>query len=100
MPEAPILGRLRGRHSRFNVLDQRNLLAFDKLNHILAMAIARPIRVLALAAIVLWGFFIYVIFSPKKSPTGPGDIIGSSHIPEPLLDSTCRSSKRFVDEQS
>ena len=56
-----------------------------------AMAIARPIRALALAAIVLWCFFIYVLISPKstKYPLGPGDKTGYKHIKEPLLEGMC-----------
>jgi len=53
------------------------------------MAIARPIRVLALAAIVLWGLFIYMVFGPQGYRKGPGDIINSPHPPEPLLESAC-----------
>lgn len=63
------------------------------------MAIARPIRALALAAVILWCFFIYVLISPKstKYPLGPGDKIGYKHIKEPLLDcmrpSSCKLSE-------
>lgn len=37
------------------------------------MAIARPIRVLALAAIGLWIFFAYQVFGPAKVPKAPGE---------------------------
>jgi mannosyltransferase len=37
------------------------------------MAIARPIRVLAIVAVVLWVFFLYQIFGPTRYPKGPGD---------------------------
>lgn len=65
-----------------------------------AMAIARPIRALALAAIVLWGFFIYVLIAPKggsKYPLGPGDKMNYAHIKEPLLESM-RSLLQFSIE--
>lgn len=39
------------------------------------MAIARPIRVLGLAAIGLWVFFLYQVFGPTKYPKGPGDTL-------------------------
>lgn len=39
------------------------------------MAIAKPIRVLGLAAIGLWIFFLYQIFGPTKYPKGPGDTL-------------------------
>lgn len=39
------------------------------------MAIARPIRVLGLAAICLWCFFLYQIFGPTRYPKGPGDLL-------------------------
>ena len=39
------------------------------------MAIARPIRVLGLAAIGLWIFLLYQVFGPAKVPKGPGDTL-------------------------
>lgn len=39
------------------------------------MAIARPIRVLGLAAIGLWVFFLYQVFGPAHVPKGPGDTL-------------------------
>ena len=47
------------------------------------MAIARPIRVLGLAAIGLWIFFLYQVFTPAKPPP-PSKIMDQ----EPLLDRT------------
>lgn len=49
------------------------------------MAVARPIRVLALVTAGLWVFFIYQIFGPTKYPLGPGDTL--KHIErDPNLD--------------
>lgn len=47
------------------------------------MAIARPIRVLGLAAICLWVFFLYQVFGPAK-PASQSKIMDQ----EPLLDCT------------
>jgi mannosyltransferase len=37
------------------------------------MAIARPIRALALAAVLMWCFFLYQIFKPAAPVRGPGE---------------------------
>lgn len=36
------------------------------------MAIARPVRALGLAAIVMWCFFLWQIFGPSDPRTGGG----------------------------
>jgi mannosyltransferase len=53
--------------------------------NISSMAIARPIRVLALAAIGLWVFFIYQVFGPEKAPKPPGETLENMER-DPLLD--------------
>jgi mannosyltransferase len=35
------------------------------------MAIARPVRALGLTAVVLWCFFVWQLFKPIATPTGP-----------------------------
>jgi mannosyltransferase len=51
------------------------------------MAVARPIRMLALLAAGLWVFFIYQIFGPTRYPKGPGDTL--KHMErDPNLDRT------------
>lgn len=51
------------------------------------MAIARPIRVLGLLAVVLWVFFLYQIFGPTRYPKGPGDTLKNMDR-DPNLDRT------------
>ncbi|RFU25837.1 hypothetical protein B7463_g10502, partial [Scytalidium lignicola] len=51
------------------------------------MAIARPVRVLGLVAVVLWVVFLYQIFGKEKVPQGPGDSL--KHLEkDPNLDPT------------
>jgi mannosyltransferase len=50
------------------------------------MAIARPVRALGLAAIVMWCFFIWQLFKPTASPAGPGKTGLSSSERDPNLD--------------
>jgi mannosyltransferase len=37
------------------------------------MAIARPVRALALLAVILWCFFVYQVLKPSPGLRGPGD---------------------------
>lgn len=48
------------------------------------MAIARPVRVLGLAAAMMWCFFLYQIFKPGSSVTMPSSIPNNER--DPLLD--------------
>ena len=57
------------------------------------MAIARPIRVLGLAAICLWVFFLYQVFGPAKPPP-PSKIMDQ----EPLLECTSQILPLFMAE--
>jgi mannosyltransferase len=52
------------------------------------MAIARPVRVLGVAALGLWIFFIYQIWGPPKVPKGPGDTLENMDR-DPNLDCMC-----------
>lgn len=49
-----------------------------------AMAIARPVRVLGLAAIMMWCFFLYQVFKPGGSIKTPLGIPNNER--DPLLD--------------
>lgn len=49
-----------------------------------AMAVARPVRVLGLAAVMMWCFFLYQIFSPGSSIKAPLGIPNNER--DPLLD--------------
>jgi mannosyltransferase len=55
------------------------------------MAIARPVRVLAMLAIVLWVFFFSQVWRPEwrpeKYPLGPGDTLKNVER-DPNLDRT------------
>jgi len=51
------------------------------------MAVARPVRALALAAIMMWCFFLYQIFKPSGSLPGRGDT-GPIIEKDPNLDRT------------
>lgn len=48
------------------------------------MAIARPVRVLGLAAAMMWCFFLYQIFKPGSSIKAPTGIPNNER--DPLLD--------------
>lgn len=49
------------------------------------MAIARPVRALALLAVFLWCFFLYQIFKPTESIYTPGSRY-SNFERDPMLD--------------
>ncbi len=51
------------------------------------MAIARPIRILGLAAIGLWIFLLYQVFGPDKATKSPTDTLQNMER-DPLLDCT------------
>lgn len=54
------------------------------------MAIARPVRILALLAVLLWVSFFYQVWRPaSKYPLGPGDTLHYAER-DPNLD--CMSS--------
>lgn len=48
------------------------------------MAVARPVRVLGLAAVMMWCFFLYQVFKPGSPIPLPGGIPKNEK--EPLLD--------------
>lgn len=48
------------------------------------MAVARPVRVLGLAAIMMWVFFLYQIFAPGSGIKAPSGIPKNER--DPLLD--------------
>lgn len=45
------------------------------------MAIARPVRALGLAAILMWCFFLYQIFKPGTSISQSSDIVSDERDP-------------------
>lgn len=49
-----------------------------------AMAVARPVRVLGLAAVMMWCFFLYQVFKPGSSIKAPLGIPNNER--DPLLD--------------
>lgn len=50
------------------------------------MAIARPVRALGLAAVVMWCFFVWQLFKPTASPLRPGDSRYNTIEKDPNLD--------------
>lgn len=50
------------------------------------MAIARPVRALGLAAVVMWCFFIWQLFKPTGYSLGPGDSTYITRERDPNLD--------------
>ena len=52
------------------------------------MAIARPVRALGLAAIVMWCFFLYTILKPSPGLQGPGGSVRGGYERDPNLDRT------------
>lgn len=59
----------------------------------LNMAIARPVRVLGLAAVMMWCFFLYQVFSPGSPLPLPSSIPQNEK--EPLLDRESHPFKPF-----
>lgn len=55
------------------------------------MALARPLRALGLAAILLWCFFLYQIFRPSTPIKGPGHLYKNFER-DPNLDRKCRTA--------
>jgi len=60
------------------------------------MAIARPVRALGLAAIVMWIFFLWQMFSPSAPIRKPGDDYNGIYERDPNLDRECLRSHRRI----
>lgn len=50
------------------------------------MAIARPVRALGLAAVLMWCFFLYTILKPSPGLHGPGGSVRGGYERDPNLD--------------
>lgn len=61
------------------------------------MAIARPVRALGLAAIVMWCFFVWQLIKPTASPVKVNDGLIPSFAHDPNLDRKDRKKHSAID---